>query len=190
MLPDAETYRAILDTLPSCLPTIIPVETVAPAAGELLRQQLANIPDTIVLENLVQATPESMQELKGRLQLTKGALQWSWLPILFLLIIGALAGGQTQDGVPRWLGWSLVAAGVLIFLLTFIMVIICQYFDNISLAGQILSIFYAIGRIAISRFLKGSFEFWGPSSGFLNWVVNATFFARTTEFFIGFVKFI
>jgi hypothetical protein len=112
--------EAILDTLPSCLPTIIPVETVAPAAGELLRQQLANISDTIVLENLVQATPESMQELKGRLQLTKGALQWSWLPILFLLIIGALAGGQTQDGVPRWLGWSLVAAGVLTFLLTLI----------------------------------------------------------------------
>ena len=112
--------EAIMDTLPSCLPAIIPVETIAPAAGELLRQQLANIPDTIVLENLVQATPESMQELKGRLQLGKGALQWSWLPILFLLIIGSLAGGQTRDGVPRWLGWSLVATGVLTFLLTLI----------------------------------------------------------------------
>jgi hypothetical protein len=112
--------EAILDSLPSCLPAIIPVETVVPAAIELLRQQLANIPDTVVLENLVQATPESMHELKGRLQLTKGALQWSWLPILFLLIIGALAGGQTRDGVPRWLGWSLVAAGILTFLVTLI----------------------------------------------------------------------
>jgi hypothetical protein len=112
--------EAILDTLPSCLPAIIPAETVAPAAGELLRQQLTNIPDTIVLENLVQATPESMQELKGRLQLGKAALQWSWLPILFLLIIGAFVGGQTRDGVPLWLGWSLVAAGVFTFLLTLI----------------------------------------------------------------------
>ena len=112
--------EVILDTLPSCIPAIIPVESIAPAAGELLRQQLANIPDTIVLENLVQATPESMQELKGRLQLGKAALQWSWLPILFLMFIGALVGGQTRDGVPRWLGWSLVATGVLTFLLTLI----------------------------------------------------------------------
>ncbi len=109
-----------LDSLPSCLPSIIPVETVAPAAGELLRQQLTIIPDTIVLENVVQASPESMQELKDRLNLGKAALQWSWLPILFLLIIGALVGGQTRDGVLRWLGWSLAAAGVLTYLLTLI----------------------------------------------------------------------
>ena len=40
--------------------------------------------------------------------------------MLFLLIIAALVGGQTKDGVPRWFGWSLVAGGVLTFLLTLI----------------------------------------------------------------------
>ncbi len=110
----------VLDALPSCLPAILPVESIAPAAGELLRQQLTLIPDTIVLDNLVQATPERMQELKSSMQLAKGTLQWSWLPVLFLLLIGALIGGQTKDGVPRWLGWSLVIGGVLTFLLTLI----------------------------------------------------------------------
>lgn len=112
--------EVILDTLPSCLPALIPIEAVAPAVGELLRQQLAIIPDTIVLQNLVQTTPEAMQELKGSLQLTKGTLQWSWFPLLFVLIIAALMGGQTKDGVPAWLGTSLVVSGILTFLLTLI----------------------------------------------------------------------
>lgn len=112
--------EAVLETIPSCLPAIIPVETIAPAAGELLRGQIALIPDTVVLDNLVQATPQRMQEIKSSLQLTKGALQWSWLPILFLLLIAALVGGQTKEGVPAWFGSSLVAGGILTFLITLV----------------------------------------------------------------------
>ncbi len=112
--------EAVLESLPTCLPAIVPVETVAPAAVELLRSQIALIPDSVVLDNLVQATPERMLEIKSNIQLTKGALQWSWLPILFLLLIAAFIGGQTVDGVPRWLGWSLLAGGVLTFLITLV----------------------------------------------------------------------
>ena len=110
----------VLETLPSCLPAIIPIETVVPAAAELLRSQIALIPDIVVLDNLVQATPERMQEIKSNLQLTKGVLQWSWLPILFLLLIAALVGGQTLDGMPRWFGWSLLAGALLTFLITLV----------------------------------------------------------------------
>ena len=112
--------EAVLETMPSCLPAIIPAETVAPAASNLLQAQIGLIPDQVTLENLVRATPERMQEIKTSLQLTRRALQWSWLPILFLLLIAALAGGQTRGGVPRWLGWSLVAGGALTFLITLV----------------------------------------------------------------------
>ncbi len=112
--------EAVLQTIPSCLPAIIPVETVAPAASKLLQAQIGLIPDQVILENVVRATPERMQEIKNSLRLTRSALQWSWLPILFLLLIAALAGGQTRDGVPRWLGWSLVASAALTFLITLV----------------------------------------------------------------------
>ncbi len=110
----------LLETLPTCIPPIVPVETLAPAAGELLKQQLTIIPETVVLTNLVSATPQRMQEIKGSLQLAKGALQWGWLPLAFLLLIGAFIGGQTQAGVPLWLGLSLLATSVWTFLFTLI----------------------------------------------------------------------
>ena len=112
--------QPVLDALPSCIPAIISIETIAPAVGELLRGQISLIPDSVVLDNLVQSSPERMQEIKGNLQLTKGILQWSWLPLLFLLLIGALVGGQTRAGVPLWLGISLAVGGVLTFLLTLV----------------------------------------------------------------------
>jgi hypothetical protein len=112
--------EATLDSLPSCLPAVIPAETVAPAAGELLRSQIALIPDTVLLENLVQTSPERMQQIKNRLLLAEGALRWSWLPVLFLLLIAALLGGQTSDGIPLWLGGSLLAGAVLTYLITLV----------------------------------------------------------------------
>jgi hypothetical protein len=112
--------ETVLERIPPCLPAIIPVETVAPAAGKLLQAQIRLLPDQVILENLVRATPERMQEIKTSLQLARSTLQWSWLPILFLLLIAALAGGQTRDGVPLWFGSSLVAGAALTFLITLI----------------------------------------------------------------------
>lgn len=112
--------EAKIDALPPCLPAVIPVETVAPAAGELLRSQIALIPDGVVLENLVQTSPERMQQIKNRLLLAEGALRWSWLPVLFLLLIAAVLGGQTADGIPFWLGGSLIAGALLTFLITLV----------------------------------------------------------------------
>jgi hypothetical protein len=112
--------EAILETMPPCLPAIIPVKTVAPAVDGLLRSQIRLIPETITLDNLVLATPARMQEIKSNLQLMKGLLQWSWMPVLFLLIIAALIGGQTRDGVPFWLGASLIIGSLLTFLITLV----------------------------------------------------------------------
>ncbi|MDX1414316.1 MAG: hypothetical protein R3293_08990 [Candidatus Promineifilaceae bacterium] len=112
--------EAILDALPDCLPDIVPLDAVAPAVGSLLQQQLTLVPETVVLDNLITASPESMLKLKQRLQLAKGVLRWSWLPLVFLLLIAAFAGGQTGDGIVRWLGWSLLLAGLWTFLFSLI----------------------------------------------------------------------
>lgn len=112
--------EATLDSLPPCLPAVIPAETVAPAAGELLRSQIALIPDSVVLENLVQASSERMLQIKNRLLLAEGALRWGWLPVFFLLLIAALLGGQTSDGIAFWLGGSLIAGGILTYLITLV----------------------------------------------------------------------
>ncbi len=112
--------EAILESIPDCLPEILPMDAVAPAAGALLQQQLTIIPDSIVLDNLITASPESMIEIKERLQLTKGILQWSWLPFVFLLLIAALVGGQTSDGIPRWLGVSLLLTALSTFLFSLV----------------------------------------------------------------------
>lgn len=111
---------AVLETMPPCLPAIIPVETVAPAVSGLLRSQITLIPETIVLDDLVAVTPERMQEIKSNLQLAKGLLLWGWLPVGFLLIIAALVGGQTRDGIPLWLGTSLVIGSLLTFLISLV----------------------------------------------------------------------
>jgi hypothetical protein len=112
--------EVILESIPACLPEIVPLDMVAPAVGALLQQQLTFIPETIVLDNLVRAAPESMIELKEQLQLVKGILQWSWLPFVFLLLIAALVGGQSSDGIPRWLGWSLLLTALSTFLLSLV----------------------------------------------------------------------
>jgi hypothetical protein len=109
-----------LESMPACLPEIVPLDTIAPAASALVQQQVSLIPETIILDNLVSASPETMIELKERLQLTKGILLWSWLPFVFLLLIAAFVGGETRDGVPRWLGWSLIVTGFSTFLFSLI----------------------------------------------------------------------
>lgn len=110
----------IMESIPECLPDVVPLDAVAPTIGALLEQQLTLIPESILLNNLITASPESMIELKERLQLVEGILQWSWLPFVFLLLIAAFAGGQSSDGVPRWLGWSLLLTGLWTFLFSLI----------------------------------------------------------------------
>ena len=112
--------EGVVDSIPPCLPALVPIDTIAPVAGELIRQQITLIPNTIVLDKLVTASPEYMLQLKGKLQLAKGVLQWSWLPFVFLLLIAAILGGQTNDGIPRWLGWSLILTSFSTFVFTLV----------------------------------------------------------------------
>lgn len=104
--------QAILDALPACLPEIIPLDSITPAIGGLLNEQINLIPQTIVLDNLFTASPEAMLKLKERLHLAQGIMLWSWLPFVFLLLIASFIGGQTKDGVPLWLGLSLILTAI------------------------------------------------------------------------------
>ncbi len=109
--------EVIFEELPTCLPEILPMETVIPAISGLLQQQVNLIPQSITFDSLITASPQSLAELKGRLQLAGGFLQWSWLPFAFFLLIASFVGGQTRDGVPRWLGWSLLLLGATTFII-------------------------------------------------------------------------
>lgn len=109
-----------IEVMPTCIPPIVPLETIASGVVTLLRQQVRNIPETVIIDDLFEAPSASLLELKSRLHLLEGFLMWSWIPVLFLLLIAAYIGGQTLDGFLRWLGWSLLGSSISTLLFSFI----------------------------------------------------------------------
>lgn len=126
--------EVIFEDLPSCLPEILPMETVVPAVSDLLQQQINLIPQTITFDGLITASPQALVELKAQIQLAKGFVQWSWLPFVFLLIIASIIGGQSKDGIPLWLGVSLLLLAGSTFLTTLLPVNIWLAFSSPQLS--------------------------------------------------------
>lgn len=106
-----------LDTMPTCVPEIVPVDLIAQPAEQLLYQQLEVLPESFTFDATLGLTPEGLTWLKSRLHTTELLMQWGAVFLLFLLFLGAVfAGSRLRDSL-KWLGALLLLAAFLTLLL-------------------------------------------------------------------------
>jgi hypothetical protein len=112
-----EGAESLVASIPLCLPPE-PVYSLVIASAELsMTQMLDNAPDTIDLGQLNQGqAPAELTQLKQNLVSMRTFLNWSWLAVAIIGLIGVAMGGSGIASYLRWASWPLALAGVVVLI--------------------------------------------------------------------------
>jgi len=126
---DSETLASMsitedLDQLAEAIPLCLPPE---PLYGEIVRradlvmtQMLGNAPDTIDLGQLNQGqAPAELTQLKQNLVSMRTFLNWSWVFVAAIGVVGVVMGANGTVSHLRWSGWTLALAGFIVLIFGF-----------------------------------------------------------------------
>jgi hypothetical protein len=135
-----QSMEAALGQVSGCRPPEPLYSAVVENASTLLQASLEHAPDLVDIGALGQlaGAPEELAQLKaGIVQLRRG-LQWGWLAIAALGLLGVLLAARSLPQALRWAGLPLLLAGGLTFVFGLGLEFFSLHFVDALLAGPFL----------------------------------------------------
>jgi hypothetical protein len=112
-----EDSNQISASIPLCLPPEPVYSEIVARADSMMADMLSRAPDTIDLGQLNQGqAPAELTQLKQNLASMRTYLNWSWLAVAGLGIVGVVLGAEGTASFLKWGGLPLLLAGIIVLI--------------------------------------------------------------------------